>query len=129
MVAATIKPFTARTPTVVVFETSTNFDGTAPTGTPTVSGGVVSYPIQAGGGLFKLHDKPILILEIAHLGGGSLTSVKKISANSELSVTVPHADLVGTTLMPGEWIVFTSSGSGTKQLVIKAQEVPASVGA
>lgn len=129
MPAATIKPFTSRTPTVVVFEATGNFDGTAPTGTPSVSGGVVAYPAQSAGGLFKLHDKPITIHEVASIGG-TLTIVKKVSANTELSVPVASAaSLAGTILLPGEWLVFTSTGPGTKQIIIKAQEVPASVGA
>lgn len=128
-VAATIKPFTSRMPTVVVFDTSDNFNAAAQTGTPTVAGGVVTYPQQAGGGLFKLHDKAIQILEVAYIGSGSTTFVKKINETGTMTITgLSLSDLKNATLLPGEWLEFSSTGAGAKQLVIKAQELPLAVG-
>lgn len=127
-VAATVKPF-GRLPTTVVLQTSDNFDGTAPTGTPTIAGGVVAYPEQAGGGQFKLHDKVIEILDASSLGGGSLTIVRKVQGTTALSVPVSGlSDLKGMQLPPGEWLEISSTGGGAKQLIIKAREMPAAVG-
>jgi hypothetical protein len=64
-------------PTTIIFQSSTNFNGTAQTGTPTLSPGVYVFPVQAAGGLYNMHEllgngDPITVLNINYTGGGTL---------------------------------------------------------
>lgn len=128
-VAATLKPFTTHAPTMIVLSTSDNFDGTAQTGTPAVAGGIVTYPAQAGGGKFKFHDKPIIIMEAYFDGAGSVSILKKVNETSTLSIELSSLnDVLSMTLLPGEWLEFSSTGGGAKNLLIKAQELPVALG-
>lgn len=132
MATPTIVYFGAK-PTSIIMQSSTNFNGTAQTGSPTLSAGFYTFPAQAGGGLYNLHEKTgtgeqIVVLSITYMGGGTLTVQRAFSI---LNPGTPPMSPVGTisssgdltlspgqlVLPPGEELVFTSSG-GTSPVVI-----------
>lgn len=126
--AATIKYF-GRFPTTVVLQSSTNFDGTAQTGTPAITPGVYTFPEQVGGGLYNLHEGPIEVKQIAYSGGGACLVTKVMSTTSPaqevllatLDNTTP-TDLTNFFLAPGEYLKITSSGATTPKITLTASE-------
>ena len=127
--AATIKYF-GRFPTTMVLQSSSNFDGTAQTGTPTLAPGIYTFPAQAGGGLYNFHEVPIEVKQIAYSGGGTCTVTKVVGpvgapvqsvVMATLSSGTP-ADQVQIYLSPGEALLFSSSGGTNPVLSITAHE-------
>jgi hypothetical protein len=123
-VAATIKYF-GRQPTTIVMQSSNAFDGTAQTGTPTISPGLYLFPVQAGGGLYNLHEETIEIKQVTFDGGGTLTVTKVVGnpASPTTSTVVATLASNGQNLManttniyltPGEALKFTGGSSNPK---------------
>jgi len=121
-------------PSTIIMQSSTNFNGSAQTGTPTLSPALYVFPAQAGGGLYNFHDlvgcqESITILSISYKGGGSLQVNKvfnTVSGTPSLLVgtitsagdlTFEEGDL---TLAPGVDLTFVSSGGTTPIVAVTA---------
>lgn len=124
-IAPTIKYF-GRFPTVIVFQGSSSFDGTAQTGTPTIAPGIYTFPLQAGGGLYNFHESPIQVKQIAYSGGGTCLVKKVINGVQTVLIatltTAAPVDFVDFYLAPAETLVITSSGDTTPVITITAHE-------
>jgi hypothetical protein len=114
-------------PCTVILQTSSGFDGTAVTGTPTQGPGEWVFPAQAGGGLYNFHTvygTPIRIQDISYQGSGTCTVNQIINGTA-----TPIAALSGTAkelfndlvLSGNTTLSFQSSGAG--QVAIVATEV------
>lgn len=102
-------------PTTILMQTSSGFDGTAQTGTPTLSPGLYTFPIQAGGGLYGLHIEPITVHNITFKGSGTLTIKKTIGTQEAVIGTIGSGQgeyAEDISLSPGESLKFASSGAG-----------------
>ena len=119
-------------PVSVMLSTSTTFNGTAQTGTPQISHGMVVYPSQAAGGLFNFHKKGLIIKSIVFSGTGKIdlkithplmgateVTVAQLDTNqraANLNIHLPlHASLK----------VVTTNGNGPHAVVITAVEATA----
>jgi hypothetical protein len=133
--AATVQYF-GRFPTVIVMQSSSQFDGTtAQSAAPVISPGVYTFPAQAGGGLYAFHQDPVEIKQIACSGGGTVTVTKVVgtpgstpvmsSAIGSITGAIP-ANFTNLFLAPGEYLQFTSSGSTTPKVSITGQLANAS---
>ena len=125
-IAATIKYF-GRFPTTIVLQSSSNFDGSAQTGAPVITPGLYVFPVQAAGGLFAYHEDPIEIKQIAYAGSGTLTVTKVVGNPGGPTIMTSVVETVsGATpiilsnffLSPGEYLTFSTSGGGTKQVSV-----------
>ena len=100
----------------VLMMTSNGFDGTSLTGLPSLSPGLYSFPVQAGGGLYSLHTEPVVVRSIAFKGSGSL-SIRKVFGGQEAVVaTIANGQgelLDSITLSPGESLKLYSTGAAT----------------
>lgn len=111
-------------PASVIIESSSNFDGTAQTGTPSKSLGGLKYPAQAGGGLFAFFV-PTRLLQISYKGGGTLT-IKQVIGDVEVTVgTITSMGVFTTPVMftKGHMLKLESAGATTPVAAITAQEV------
>lgn len=119
-------------PTTIVMQSSSNFDGTEQTGTPALSPGLYTFPVQVGGGLYDMHEKvgngdPITILSISYAGGGTLTVKRKLEAANvsfQIGTVSTQGDLTFNpgelTLNEGEQLVFTSATATNPVIAITA---------
>lgn len=121
-IAPTIKYF-GKFITSIVLQCTDAFNGAAQTGTPVITPGVYTFPAQAGGGLFNYHDESIVVEQISYTGGGNLTVIR---AGAYGEVTIATVSSNGTLnnhihLTPGEWLKFTSVGSGGGKIVCSSR--------
>ena len=102
-------------PTTIVFQTSSGFNGTAQTATPQITPGVYTFPVQAGGGEYDLHDNTIRVEGVTFKGSGTLT-IKKSVAGLEASIgTITGGEgsyALDILVTPSESLKFYSSGAG-----------------
>jgi hypothetical protein len=117
--------FFGEAPTKIIMQSSSQFTGSAQTGTPTLSPGAYLFPVQAGGGLYNMHElvgcqESITVVSITYAGGGTLT----INRQNSL-VASPLVSPLGTiaasgdlnfqpgeiTIAPGEELLFTTTGA------------------
>ena len=116
-------------PVSIVFKTSDNFNGSAFAGgtIATITPGVATFAVQAGGGLLNFHTRPLIIKNI--IGGGVAAAVSIVYPDStekeigNLSNTVDV--LSGDFYLPvnaGLKLV-SSGGPGNKQISVTAVEV------
>jgi hypothetical protein len=130
-ISPTVKYF-GRFPTVIVMQSSSQFDGSSPQGSPAViSPGVYTFPAQAGGGVYAFHETPVEVKQIAFAGGGTLTVTKVIGvfggatvASSVIAVITgaTPVDLTQFFLSPGEYLTMVSSGGSNPVVSITAHE-------
>jgi hypothetical protein len=129
-----------RFPSVVVMQSTTNFDGTTPQSSPPVlSPGIYTFPPQAGGGVYAFHQgspgfynstqMQIEVKQVAYAGGGTLTITKVVGIAGQTPVmssvveVITSADPVNLSdlfLAPGEYLTFVSSGATNPQISITA---------
>jgi len=121
-----IDPFNSRTPTTVVYQSNTEFDGTQQLNPPVVGPGLLTHPPQAGGGLF-IPGAPVIILEALATGGGTLTITKTTAGI--VTTIASLAALANTPWGPSDILKVTSSGSTNPTLQIIAQLAPLAAGA
>jgi len=126
--AATIYYF-GRFPTTIVMQSSTQFNGTAQTGTPVMSPGAYTFPVQAGGGLYAFHDLPIEVEQISFSGGSTCTVTKVVedsngsTLQSTTLATLNSSNPIYNTktfLTPNEYLTFSSSGGANPVVAITA---------
>lgn len=126
-IAATVKYF-GTSPTTIIFQGTSDFDGTTPQALPPViTPGTYTFPAQAAGGLYNFQEQPIQITDITYFGGGTLT-IKKSFAGSQITLgTITSAGSFPMTqpiqLAPGEALNFVSSGGTTPKLAVTGQEL------
>ena len=116
-------------PVAIIMQTGSQFDGAAfGAVTPVINKGVVTFPIQAGGGRLDFHKRPLIIhgIHVVSQGGSGTISVVHSSgveviletfSNSNLQTHDKHYLPVGSYLK-----LVTSGGSGTKVAQITATE-------
>lgn len=126
MVAPTIVYF-GQYPSTVVLQSSDNMNGTAMTGTPVITPGVITFPVQSQGGLFKFHTEGVNVIGIDYQGGGTLTVKKMLSSGALITIATQtgdgHVNLPGqmTSLMPGEALQFFTAGATTPTVAVTSQ--------
>ena len=127
--AATIYYF-GRFPTTIVMQSNSQFNGTAQTGTPVISQGAYTFPVQAAGGLYDFHDVPVEVKQISYSGGGTCTVTKVVvdingdvlqqAVVATLSSSTPIYN-VNTYIDPNEYLTFSTSGATNPVVAITAQ--------
>jgi hypothetical protein len=123
-----VDPFNMRTPTSILYQSSTQFDGTLQLNPPVVEPGTLVHPVQAGGGLL-IPGVPIVILEVIYSGGGTLTITRTTGTAGSIATTIATlAALANTPLGPDDTLQFVSSGATNPKLLIIAQAAPIAVG-
>ena len=111
-------------PASVILESSSNFDGTAQTGTPAKSAGGLKYPAQAGGGLFNFSVQT-RVVQIAYKGGGTLT-IKQVTGTVEITIGTISSEGAFTTpilFTKGQQLKLLSAGATSPIAIVTAQEV------
>jgi hypothetical protein len=127
-IAPTIAYF-GRQPTTIVLQSSDQFNGTAQTGTPTITPGVYTFAPQSGGGLYNFHCAPnpagpVTVKQIAYKGGGTLT-VKTVVAGIEVvigTITSEGALFTDISLSVNEALKFSTSGATNPVVAVTAHE-------
>jgi hypothetical protein len=116
-------------PVSVVLSTSTTFNGTAQTGTPQLSPGLVSFPSQAAGGLFNFHKKSLIIkgITFSGTGGADIKITHPLLGATEVVVAQMTSNQsvfnLNIHLPAGASIkIITTSGSGPQVVMITAVE-------
>ena len=101
-------------PTTILFQTSDGFNGTAQTGETVITPGLYTFPVQAGGGLYNLHNECVDVKNITFKGSGTLTISKTIAGMDATIATIGSGQgefFENTTLSPGEALKFTCTGA------------------
>lgn len=115
----------------IIMQSSTNFDGTAQTSDPDLGGGIATFPVQVGGGLFNFHKRSAVAIENITFKGYVLSpagvlTIKRVVNGTEIIIgTITNEGLFSSKIIlaPGESLKFVSSGATNPVLAITARYV------